>query len=563
MQSAYRLGLLVSGIAVVLAYKALTIAAVAPVPVLLAAVLEVSLLGLVWVVSASLEKSGVRLLRALSAALFYPVFYVVVVCSLAHTYFFESAAARHFSLFEVDLRTLVFFFTTVLPLRGTALLTALLVGMHLLAPAAGRWVGPVRIKPVALTVLAGAIVLAAALPRAPRVPSPIADMAADVWEQVTSPQVVVDPRAPARFAPKVLDKSHVKSPPHEPAFDKVLVFVMETMNSDVLERERTALPASSFVNRAQRGAHMYTRYYATNQDSRTGMLSMLGSRFIPYEAYTEEGRDHYLHLGQKSSLVDRFKELGYRTAFAVSQRELELVVRDLAWDERLHLTDEERKQAEAQKLLCFVPYEFEHSCEDRALLPRVLDFIDRNPKAFVYQEFIWGHAIEYNDASGRTNTDYYSTYVDAVLAHLEKTGQLDRTLVVLTSDHGFREKDRQSDLSVYQIPLFFWSPRYQERRDARLYSHLDFKDLLMHELIPGTPMPPENPFVMAVGPTGTSFLAALTQSGQFMLMKAQKGRAYLLHRDGPGENLPTLEDPAAFLRLFDDYLAYFESQRPR
>jgi hypothetical protein len=286
------------------------------------------------------------------------------------------------------------------------------------------------------------------------------------------------------------------------------------------------------------------------------MLSMLGSRFIPYEAYTEEGRDHYMFLGQKSTLVDRFRAHGYATAFAASQQELELVVSDLPWDDKLHFAEGEPERLSAQHL-CFSPYEFEHSCEDRALLPRVLSYIDAHERVFLYQEFIWGHAAAYNEASGRTNTEYYSSYLDAVVAHLKQTGAIDRTLIVLTSDHGFRDKGLQSERSVYQIPLLFFSPRLSGSTDDRLFSHLDFKDLLLQELEPARAPARESPLVMIIGPTGTSFLTVMTQPGQFMLLKARAGERYLVHADGFADGATARGAAPDFLRLFEDYLTYF------
>ena len=51
-------------------------------------------------------------------------------------------------------------------------------------------------------------------------------------------------------------------------------------------------------------AHRYTGFYSNNQDSRTGMLDLLMSRVIPYEAYAG-GVDHYAFVSHLPSLVDR------------------------------------------------------------------------------------------------------------------------------------------------------------------------------------------------------------------------------------------------------------------
>lgn len=556
MKSGYRFGLALSAIGVLLAYKAVAIAKLSPVPILLGALLESVSLALLYLLAELLAKSAGRARAITANVLFFSFFYVIVVSSLAHTFFFESAAERRFSLLEVDLRTLGFFFRSVLPVRGALLIAGLLAAIHLLAVALAR-LSAVRLGRVAAGFTVASLMLALALAQRPRVPSPLADMAAGIWEGLTTPEIAIDHARPPRYDPAQLDKSAPEALADlQLPYEKVIVFVMETMTAEMFAREAAELPRSTFVHRAVPHVHQFGRYFATNQDSRTGMLSMLGSRFIPYESYTEAGRDGYMYLGKKSSLVDLFSKLGYRTAFAVSQRELELVVSDLPWDETIHLAEGDTERL-SDRYLCFVPYEFEHSCEDRALLPRVLDLIDRNERLFLYQEFIWGHASEYNKASGKTNTEYYSAYIDAVIAHLTERGQLDKTLIVLTSDHGFRDKGLQTSRAVYELPLWFYAPGFAPRRDARLFSHLDFKDLLLAELIPGRAAPSESPYVMVVGPTGTSFLAVLTQPGAFMLLKSQGSSHYLVHAEGHATKAEAEGSAADFLRLYEDYVMGF------
>jgi Sulfatase len=552
MKMRYPYALVSSASLVLLVYKATTIAPLAPLDVFLGWLLEVAALsGLAALWGACQRQRGLRLASSLA---FYVLAPAIILPSLSHTYFFESAAERRFSLLEVDLRTLGYFFANVLPVRGVLLLAALLASIHLGAYALARR-GVAVAAPRSVAGLVALALCVALLRVSPPLPTPLADLAADLGERVFSPQLELDRKRPPPYPVRALD--HSAMPPLGAArYDKVLVFVMETMTSATMDSEAPAVAQASFVHSARGHAQRYETYFATNQDSRTGMLSMLGSRFIPYEAYTEEGRDHYMFLGARSSLVDLMKKQGYRSAFAVSQQEVELVVGDLAWDEIIHL--EEGETAALNKdHLCFVPYEFEHSCEDRALLPKLLEFIDRTPRAFVYQEFIWGHAIEYNRASGRTNTDYYSAYLDAVVAHLARTGALERTLIVLTSDHGFREKEAQKQRSVYRIPLWFFSPELTAREERGLYSHLDFKDLLLEHAFVGAPTPAANPFVMVIGPTGTSFVTLLTEPSQMLLLKARADTRQLVHAQGYASRTEAARRGADFLRLYEDYVTYF------
>jgi hypothetical protein len=125
---------------------------------------------------------------------------------------------------------------------------------------------------------------------------------------------------------------------------------------------------------------------------------------------------------------------------------------------------------------------------------------------------------------------------------------------------------------VYRIPLWFYATRFTPRGDERLFSHLDFKDLLHHERSLGAAPVTESPFVMIVGPTGASLLTVFTRELDFLLLKVRgmdavhtgHAQAALLHharldpagrRRGPGRP----EDAPAYLRLFDDYRREFEA----
>jgi hypothetical protein len=272
---------------------------------------------------------------------------------------------------------------------------------------------------------------------------------------------------------------------------------------------------------------------------------MLGARVIPYEAYSDEGLRGYARLASAPSLVDRFQALGYRSAFAVSQVELEEVVSELPWNARLCLTEAEIERAR-QALLCFAPDPYENSCEDLALLPKVVDFVASHERAFVYQEFIWGHAYEYNAASGKTNTAYYSNYLDVLLAELRERGLLDQTLIALTSDHGFRDKSQQTELAAIQIPLLFYAARFGAQDDDRLLSHVDFKDLLLAELTGQPELVSSNELVMVVGPTGSGMISAWSARGGFTLLR-QRGSLNLLMAQRPAPAMPA---PAELLDLF-------------
>lgn len=554
----FEAGFVVASVATLLLYKGYVAGPRQLLGALVGLLVEASLLWLTFLLAERLAQRSLGLARAL----FYPLVFTLLLCSASHAYFFESAAERRFSLIEVGPAGILYFFMHVLPASGFLALGSVFAASLLGGLALGSRLRLPSPRYITLALLGSS---ALGLIFFPRAPSPVVDAGADVYEKLTTPTVRP---GKARFSPVQLDRSH--TPPELLAsaspFKKVLVLVMETMTAANFELERKKLPKDTFINNALAHVHRYENYFPNNQDSRTGMLDMLSSRFVPYDAYTEEGRDKYMFLSERSSLVGEMQTLGFETAFAVSQHEIELVVGDLPWQHRIHLDDSKLEAARKRGLLCFVPYEFEHSCEDKALLPEIEVFIDSHERVFLYQEFIWGHASAYNEASGKGNAQYYSSYVDALIEHLRKVGTLDETLIVLTSDHGFRDTSMQNQLSVYRIPLWFYATRFAAERDDRLFSHLDFKNLLHRERALNMPTLSESPFVMIYGPTSASFLTVLTRERDFMLLKLRGESAYVMRHDRltPGGGLAGKphdpDGPAGFLRLFDDYRAYFGQQ---
>ena len=508
-----------------------------------------------WLFCAS-ELGIRRARRALGrsfAVAFFPIFYLLLACDVVHTTFYEVAAERQFSLFDVDLESAAFFLRQVATTRWLLTAGGLILAIH----GAAWWLASREIHLSARASFAalcfGTMVTTCAGVYASRIPSPLFDTAHDAYNLLTLTKVVPKGGVAASESLAALDKSDV-SDARPPAFSKILVFVMETVPTRDFESERTQLRRGSFLATFDEHAHRYDRYYATNQDSRTGMLDMLGSRLVPYEAYTEYGLGHYAFLSKKSSLVQAFNGLDYATAYAVSHADREAVLRDMPWRRMLTLP-EDRVRALGKKYLCLTIYEFEHGCEDLAIIDDVLGFVDTHERVFLYQEFIWGHDPEYNEMSGRTNVDYYSSYLDKVVDHLRARGELDDTLIVVTSDHGYRSKKRLDRLESYELPLFFFSTRFSSARNTELRSHLDFKDVLFYEAGARERPSKVNPFVMNVGPTGSGTLAVITADQGLLLLRMRENLAFLQADKRQG----TLPDAGVLLGLFRDYRQRFDA----
>jgi len=486
---------------------------------------------------------------------FYPLLGLFCLQIFAHTWFFEVAIERRLTLLDLSLGGLLHFFAVALPARGSLALVILLVASAGGAVFLARWLGavPLRLALAVTGVLAAA--LAGLVLSSPRVTSPLFDGALELWQLASLPKVAPDPRAPAPALLAELDQSEHTRGVGPVRYKKVIVLVMETMTARNFERESKALPPDTFVQSAREHVQDHARYFPNNQDSRTGMLDMLFSRLVPYEAYDELGLTNYEKLVGQRSLVDAVHELGFSSAFAVSQTSLEQVVDELGWSELLHLKPADIAAAQSKRQLCFTPDEYEQSCEDLVLLPAVLDFVSRHERAFVYQEFIWGHAAEYNEASGKSNAAYYSGYVDALLRELAVRGLADDTLIALTSDHGFRDKGRQADPEVYRVPLWFYAPDLPARNVTGLFSHTDFGRLLFERLTPQVPPVADHGLVMMVGPTGQGNLFVVERGGGHVLLRHRAGLDLSIAQTGA-----LVHSPSQLLALFQAYRARFAAR---
>jgi hypothetical protein len=487
------------------------------------------------------------------------VFYLSLGAELAYSYFYAAAEDRELSLLCVGLWPgLRVLFGDLLTARGREVLAGLFLIAH---GAALIWTfrGPTLPRgalaaamPLVLTLVTG---IGGSAVKG-RIRSPLADLGREIAFIATTPRLSATSAPKLPFDARTLDKSRADDLTQQYGYDYVLVFVMETMIARDFQDESRKLPAQTFLHSALPHTHRYTDYHSNNQDSRTGMLDMLQSRVIPYEAYAD-GVEHYRFVSGLPSMVDRFNTRGYESAYVVSHADREDVFADLHWKQVLLLPTAE-VDALRSKMLCVTIYEFEYGCEDRAMLPKIFRLLDEQPKAFVYQEFIWGHDPEYNEISGRSNADYYSTYLDAVVEHLRQTGKLDRTLLVLTADHGYRGRSTLTESFAYHIPLWFYATRFGAREDNSLYSHISFQDLLLHEM-ELTPAPKPEPFVAVIGPTGIRSLTVLDAAGELALIRTRGNAHFLLSRNRAPSRSDFALDPAAYARLLDDYRVHFDA----
>lgn len=476
-------------------------------------------------------------LHSLFSILFNAFFLSAFVLHFAFFFFFAEATWRRYSLLDTDSFQLLYFFTDVLPFTGWLLLIASLIILYFVAHYVSNHLAEIESLPSflhhtlyhagrpghagAAAFLALGGLVSTQIAAAP-IDSPVAYIAVDLYEAFSARSLTIDAASPPASY-----NTWDRPEPETLRYKKIVVFVMESVTLKALEEGTSRLEPERMFAHIKKQSHRYTNIIASNMDSRTGMLAMLSGRFVPFEAYSDADVSRYAFLSRERSLVHRMNEYGYVTAFSAAVTEQEAVVFDLPWSERFVLTESDRDQARKQGFLCLTPYEFEHSCDDRYLLPTLVDFVASHERAFLYHEFIYGHSQEYMDALQIDPVRYYSDYVEAFTEALKKRDLLDETLIVIVADHGIRMKGYETERSTYILPLYFFHPQFQGRIDASLYAHFDFKDLLLAEASHSSP-PLARDHAPFIGMTSSAIIGAVDARGSLTVIKDRRWRPYAL-----------------------------------
>ncbi len=513
---------------------------------------------LCWVFAAAalLDRVGPLAKLHVPKALFAAGFLFQYVLCFFTVYFFTDTLVRKYSLLDMGPDALAYLLKQVAPARGVVMCAAVLVALCVLAWGTSR----VRVRLSGAPLLAALVVTSgltvALAPKTPGFATPLWDLALDVDEVRRHPSIAKPPGPVPQHRPEELARPVAGAVRFETRFKRVIVFVMES----VTQRHFDEVMKDGYVfRRTASRQHVYSSYFSNDMDSRTGLLAMLTSRFVPYEAYRDVDVERYKLLGKKPSLVDVMRDNGYHTVIATAQVMEEKVVKDLPWDENLTFTEAETK-ALAKDHLCFNPYRLEDSCEDRVMLPHLFERLKAHDKVFWVQQLVWGHVPNYTAMSGKSDVEAYGEMIDGLVAFLEREGLSDDTLIVVTSDHGIRERDTETQVSTYQIPLLFHATSFERRESAELHSQIDFKDLLLAELDPAAQPPPPAPFTVFIGPTYTSTFGAVTSSRDFMVIKNRPWARYVLaHQNAAGGPPTGPVTPYELLQLLDAYRAWFQS----
>lgn len=328
-----------------------------------------------------------------------------------------------------------------------------------------------------------------------------------------------------------------------PLYDKLVIFAMESIRfrdfcepTDSIEALCPSAPGHWKI---------FDHYYTPNLDSFTSLLAMLNSVFIPFQAYVNE--DRYAFINNRENLVRFLNANGFSTHFVTSfgPHQVRFTPDRNEWTSTYFNQDVRADP----RFVSVTSNPVEWACEDLSALDPLIMRLEKHKQVFIFQEMVYGHSPEWARLTGIEPIDYYRRYFRKFFDLAGQRGLLDKTLVVICSDHGPREE--ALDPENYRVPLLLWAKGLKTSNDNRFLSHLDLKDLLLEHL--------------AGGPTlsGHEEIWVVGHSGEYIYgqLKADSGFTFISNRTLRVKTNRSSDEVLRFNRSFQSYLHYFEGIR--
>jgi len=296
--------------------------------------------------------------------------------------------------------------------------------------------------------------------------------------------------------------------------DHILLIVLEGVTSKNFEKEFLARKGG-FYERIKEHAAYYRRYYATNLDSYTSLIAMLTSVQVPYRAYADARL--YDAVNEAESLTENFRNQGHRTLFISTYEHQPFVPTRNHWNRIM----DRRVLPSLDGWVSLGSSRMEAATEDRAALTSMLDFITTNQKSFILHELVYGHSPEWRATTGKTQLEYYDTYLTDLHDRLIAAQLETRALIVLVSDHGNRSQASKAE--NYRVPLLVTGPGVHPLVDDTFYSHIDLEGIIAHYLV-DTALPPNQERIFLVGSTERWVYGEIYETGDHLFIDDRTGR---------------------------------------
>jgi len=366
------------------------------------------------------------------------------------------------------------------------------------------------------------------------------------WEKVANPvtsfvQSVIDsgqssalltmetPIGPDDFL-TVSERGQMALPPVPGAEDSgvrdVILFVMESTPTEYLGVYGCKYPVTPEIDHYENRAMIYESIYAHAPATNQSMASLLCSVYpgATFHSLTWEHPDAAI-----SSLTGELKRTGYHTAF-IGAGDLEYQTADLFLEHRGYDFIEDYHDRGNEHAFESEWWYLSGSSEAQTV-GSLINWIDQQGDAPYFATY-WSMQTHYPYFAGGDETDYgttdpsFNTYLNALrqtdeafgqlMKHLEETGRLDRTLVIVVGDHGeaFGRHDQTSHgTRIYQenlvVPMMLINPKlFSGQRDASVGGMIDVAPTILHLLNLPQPSDWQGRSMMAADRTHRTYFCA-------------------------------------------------------
>jgi hypothetical protein len=253
-------------------------------------------------------------------------------------------------------------------------------------------------------------------------------------------------------------------------FDHVVILVLEGVTTSRFEREFLSRPNGYWAKMRDRSAY-FDGYHTTNLDSYTSLITMVTSIQVPYRAYADPRS--YEAVNDAPNLVATLRNCGFQTLYISTSEHHPFIPVRKCWDSIMLMRDLPQQDGWVKVSGSKV----EVGLEDRAATAAILEFVSSHPKTLVMHELLFGHSPRWMAKTGKSQAEYDDEYLLEITRGLEQKKLLDRTLLVVVSDHGDRAES--ANVVNYGVPLLVSGRGIRPSRSSALYSHKDFQQIVL------------------------------------------------------------------------------------
>ena len=485
-------------------------------------------------------------LQVAGRVLFFAFYLIFTVISFIYTFFLFDLLSFPVNIFGISFKTAIFFINYFL---NASLIIALIGGISILFGIS--WFFPKKIGWNKLPVVAAIILcLLFSLTIMKGAINPIAY---SVKEQITlsfaknsyiSKLKQPTPIGQLENSFKFLNKSFKTIPQIKSKYKRIIVFVMEGVNYKDYWTKSNA-DKKSFPNKYKQNILSFDNYHTLNLDSYTSLIAMLNNIFIPYQAYVNEKKYHFIN--KKNNIIRCLNANGFNTHFLTSygEQQKRFVPNIKEWTQVTCMKNIENLTQYAK----VTANKVEMAAEDLAVFDNMVQILKNTSPCFIFQEMVYGHTSSWKEQTGIATIDYYNQYFTKTIEALKSNKLDDNTLVIMVSDHGPR-KDAYTTKN-YHIPMLVWANDLQEGINTNFTSHLDFKNILIG-LMTGNKFVLQQDTIFTLGNSGELIYGQITADNKYVFINNRMS------------NLKSNLDEKSikeFSQLFQNYLNYFESIR--